>query len=134
MTEAEFREAFQRNKDVLFRFAYRMTGSEATAEDIVQDCFTALWRKPEAYEPGRGTLRAFLLGMARNRVLKQWRDDRPQDELGRRFCHLRRNRFGESGARGDGLRGGRETPASATRDGGAGRIRGDVSGANRGCY
>jgi RNA polymerase sigma factor (sigma-70 family) len=81
MTEAEFREAFHRNKDVLFRFAYRMTGSEATAEDVVQDCFTALWRKPDAYEPGRGALRAFLLGIARNRVLKQWRDDGPQEEL-----------------------------------------------------
>lgn len=81
MTEQEFREAFDRNKDVLFRFAYRMTGSQAAAEDVVQDCFTALWRKPEAYEPGRGALRAFLLGMARNRVLKQWRDDRPQEEL-----------------------------------------------------
>jgi RNA polymerase sigma-70 factor, ECF subfamily len=81
MTETEFRDAFHRNKDVLFRFAYRMTGSETAAEDVVQDCFAALWRNPRAYDPDRGTLRAFLLGMARHRILKNWRDERPAEEL-----------------------------------------------------
>jgi len=81
MTDPEFRAAFHGHKDVLYRFAYRMTRSEAAAEDVVQDCFLALWRNPAAYDPGRGTLRAFLLGVTRNLLLKRWRRERPHDAL-----------------------------------------------------
>ncbi len=81
MTDAEFRDAFHGHKDVVHRFAYRMTGSSSAAEDIVQDCFLILWRKPAAYDPIRGGMRAFLLGIARNLVLKRWRDDRPHQQL-----------------------------------------------------
>ncbi len=81
MTDPEFRSAFHGNKDVLYRFAYRMSGSAATADDVVQDCFLALWRNPEAYHPHRGALRAFLLGMARNLLRKRWRGERPYDAL-----------------------------------------------------
>jgi len=47
----------------------------------VQDCFVAFWRKPEAYNPARGALRPFLLGIARNLILKRWRSERPYEEL-----------------------------------------------------
>jgi len=81
MTDAEFRDAFHGHKDVVHRFAYRMTGSASAAEDIVQDCFLILWRKPAAYDASRGEMRAFLLGIARNLVLKRWRDERAHEEL-----------------------------------------------------
>jgi hypothetical protein len=44
MTDPDFRDAFHSHKHVLYRFAYRLIGSSLTAEDIVQDCFVALWR------------------------------------------------------------------------------------------
>ncbi len=81
MTEPAFQAAYHSHKDVLYRFACRMTGSAAAAEDIAQDCFLALWRNPQTYDPSRGALRAFLLGMARNLVLKRWRTQRPHDPL-----------------------------------------------------
>jgi RNA polymerase sigma factor (sigma-70 family) len=81
MTDPDFRNAFYAQKDVLYRFVYRMTGSANGAEDIVQECFLALWRKPDAYDANRGALRAFLLGIARNLVLKRWRDDHPHDPI-----------------------------------------------------
>jgi RNA polymerase sigma-70 factor, ECF subfamily len=81
MTDTEFREAFHAHRDVLFRFTYRMTGSASEAEEMVQDCFLALWRKPRAYDPSRGSLRSFLLGAARNQVLKRWRDQRRHESL-----------------------------------------------------
>ena len=81
MTDADFRDAFHRHKDIVYRFAYRMTGSSSTAEDVVQDCFVAFWQKPQAYDPGRGALRAFLLGIARNLILKRWRSERPHESL-----------------------------------------------------
>jgi RNA polymerase sigma-70 factor (ECF subfamily) len=81
MTDPDFREAFHSHKHVLYRFAYRMTGSSSAAEDVVQDCFVALWRKPAGYDPGRGAVRAYLLGIARNLVLKRWRDERSYEPL-----------------------------------------------------
>ena len=81
MTHSEFREVFHSNKDVLFRFAYRMTGSHATSEDVVQECFLTLWRKPAAFDAARGPMRAFLFGIARNLMLKRLRDEHPHEPL-----------------------------------------------------
>jgi RNA polymerase sigma-70 factor (ECF subfamily) len=47
-----------------------MTGSPWAAEEIVQDVFMTLIRDPRKFDPERGTLGAFLYGIARNRVLK----------------------------------------------------------------
>jgi RNA polymerase sigma-70 factor (ECF subfamily) len=81
MSETEFGEAYRGHKDVVYRFARRMTGSSATAEDIVQESFLALWRNDSAYRPERGTLRSFLIGVARNLALQRLRSDRSHDEL-----------------------------------------------------
>lgn len=81
MTDPEFREAFRCHKDVLYRYAYRMTGSPATGEDVVQDCFVALWQGRSGYDQDRGPLRAYLLGIARNLILKRWRREHPSLEL-----------------------------------------------------
>jgi RNA polymerase sigma-70 factor, ECF subfamily len=81
MTDADFRDAFHRRKDVVYRFAYRMTGDGSVAEDVAQDCFAALWRKPEGFDPERGALRAYLLGVARNLVFQRWRRERPHEVL-----------------------------------------------------
>ncbi len=70
-----------RHKDMLYRFAWRMTGSAAAAEDLVQDSFLALWRNTAAYNRERGALRSFLIGVTRNLALKRLRWDRPYDAL-----------------------------------------------------
>ncbi len=54
----------------LFRFAYRMTGSVADAEDIVQECFLAALRPNSAYDESRTPMRTYLFGVARNQALK----------------------------------------------------------------
>jgi RNA polymerase sigma-70 factor (ECF subfamily) len=73
VTDAEFQAAFDQHKDAVYRFAWRMSGSAAAAEDITQDAFVGLLRHPDRFDPARGTLRAFLLGIARNLALKHWR-------------------------------------------------------------
>ena len=75
MTEAELQGAFDQHKDAVYRFAWRMSGSAAAAEDITQDVFVGLVRYPDRFDPDRGTLRAFLLGIARNLALKRWRTE-----------------------------------------------------------
>lgn len=73
MTDAEFQAAFDQHKDAVYRFVWRMCGSATAAEDITQDVFVGLLRHADRFDPTRGTLRAFLLGIARNLTLKHWR-------------------------------------------------------------
>lgn len=71
MTDADFREAYEHHKDLLYRFALRMTGSAETAEDLVHECYLFLWRNGAAYRPDRGPVRSFLVGVTRNLALKR---------------------------------------------------------------
>ena len=80
MTDAVFNAAFDEHKDAVYRFAWRMSSSPSVAEDITQDVFLVLLRD-ERFDPARGSLRAFLLGIARNLLLKRWRDEQRWDEL-----------------------------------------------------
>jgi RNA polymerase sigma-70 factor (ECF subfamily) len=73
MDELDFRRAFREHKDSVYGFAYRMTGSAAAADDLTQECFLELLRRPECFDAARGSVRAFLLGVVRNRALKRWR-------------------------------------------------------------
>jgi RNA polymerase sigma-70 factor (ECF subfamily) len=82
VTEAEFQRLFDEHKDAVYRFAWRMTSTAAVAEDIAQDVFLSLLRQPNRFDPSRGTMRAFLLGIARNIALKRWRDEERWEELG----------------------------------------------------
>jgi RNA polymerase sigma-70 factor (ECF subfamily) len=68
--ELAFTELYRRHQAPLFRFAARMTGSTWAAEEIVQDVFMMLVREPKKYDANRGTLGAFLYGVARNRIMK----------------------------------------------------------------
>jgi RNA polymerase sigma-70 factor, ECF subfamily len=81
VTDAEFQAAFDAHKDAVYRFAWRMSGSAAAAEDITQDVFVSLLRHPRRFDPARGTLRAFLLGIARNLALKHWRAEHRLEPL-----------------------------------------------------
>lgn len=73
MNSAEALKLFDDHHPPLLRFAYRMTGSMADAEDIVQECFLALLRPECGFEPGRGAVRTYLFGAVRNQSLKRLR-------------------------------------------------------------
>ena len=75
MTATEFNVVFHEHKDAVYGFAYRMTNSAGFAEDIAQDCFLVLLTDSDRYDAGRGNLRCFLLGVARNLIFKRWRAD-----------------------------------------------------------
>lgn len=71
--EAAFLALFDEHHAPLFRFAFRLTGSAADAEDIVQECFLELLRPECAYDPRRTPLRIYLFGVVRNQWLKRQR-------------------------------------------------------------
>ncbi|KQV96598.1 RNA polymerase sigma factor [Pelomonas sp. Root1237] len=67
---------YRRESGSVYRYALALAGDEATALDAVQEAFAQLLRGPQAYQPGRGSLGAYLAGMARHQLLTQWRDAR----------------------------------------------------------
>jgi RNA polymerase sigma-70 factor (ECF subfamily) len=68
-------QLFDDHHKPLFRFAYRLTGSVADAEDIVQACFLELLRPDCSYDPKRAPLRTWLFGVVRNQSLKRLRQN-----------------------------------------------------------
>jgi RNA polymerase sigma-70 factor (ECF subfamily) len=71
-----FAALYDRRQSGVYRFALRMSGSHAVAEDVTQDVFMALLRDGNSYDSARGSVAAYLYGMARNRVLKRLARDR----------------------------------------------------------
>ena len=78
---AAFLQIYERHRDPVFRFAYRLSGSMEVAEDITHDCFLGILRQPANFRPGRATLRTYLLGAARNLWLKWLRTQDRETEL-----------------------------------------------------
>jgi RNA polymerase sigma-70 factor (ECF subfamily) len=84
-----FLQVYERHRDAVFSFAYRLSGSVELAEDITHDSFLSLMKKPENFIPSRASLRTYLFAAARNLWLKQIRkvgresaiDDLPDDQL-----------------------------------------------------
>ena len=72
--QAAFLELYDRHRQPIFRFAYRLIGEVDIAEDVTHDCFLGLIRKPENFRPDRASLRSYLFAAARNLALKHFRD------------------------------------------------------------
>ena len=68
-------EVFDRYGPFVYGLARRVTASHAAAEDIVQEVFTNLWRKPDRFDATRGSLRAFLGVQAHRRAVDLVRGD-----------------------------------------------------------
>jgi len=61
---------FHRHAAAVAGVARRITGSQARAEEVLQEVFLRLWRAPERYDATRGTLRSFLLIDANARAIE----------------------------------------------------------------
>lgn len=66
---------YRRRHAAVYRFAYQMSGSVALAEDVTQEVFLFLMREGHVFDPSRGALSSFLLGVARNHVLRRLRGE-----------------------------------------------------------
>jgi RNA polymerase sigma-70 factor (ECF subfamily) len=79
VTRSDVEQAFAAHKDAVYGFAWRLV--PAAADDIVQEVFLRLLRGRIRFDPARGSLRAFLLGVARNLALQRLRSDARWDGL-----------------------------------------------------
>jgi RNA polymerase sigma-70 factor, ECF subfamily len=63
---------FERHGGAAFSLAYRMCGRRTIAEDVVQEAFLSLWRG-QGFDPGRGSVRSWVLAAVRHRALDSFR-------------------------------------------------------------
>ena len=60
---------YDRHAADVYAVATRTTRDASTASDVVQETFLALWDRAELFDPARGSLRGWLLAIARNRAI-----------------------------------------------------------------
>jgi RNA polymerase sigma-70 factor (ECF subfamily) len=71
--EEALAQLYRRRQPSVYRFALQMSGSKSIAEDVTQEVFLFLMRQGHVFDSARGTVSAFLLGVARNHVLRRLR-------------------------------------------------------------
>ena len=69
---AAFQILYERYRDPIFRFAYRLLGSVAAAEDVAHDCFLSLIKEPGRFDATRASLRTYLYAATRNLAAKRY--------------------------------------------------------------
>lgn len=69
--EHAFALVFQHHKGPVYRYALRMCGSHAAADDVTQEVFLALIRGVGDFDSRRGSLAGYLLGSARRQVYRR---------------------------------------------------------------
>jgi RNA polymerase sigma-70 factor (ECF subfamily) len=74
-------ELYDRYSSVVYGIALRVLQDAAAAEDILQDIFLQLWRKPDAFDSSRGSLGAWLAVIARHRAIDRLRQRRPETDI-----------------------------------------------------
>lgn len=71
--ESAVRQAWDRYGTLVFTYCSRSLSDRGAAADAVQETFVSAWRSRHRFDPARGTLPAWLLGIARYRVLDAYR-------------------------------------------------------------
>jgi RNA polymerase sigma-70 factor (ECF subfamily) len=68
-----FATIYRRHSRAVFRFAFYMAGDADTADELTQEVFVWLIHHPDKFDPARGSLPAFLGGVARKFLRRQQR-------------------------------------------------------------
>jgi RNA polymerase sigma factor (sigma-70 family) len=83
--EHALRIAYDRFGGAVLHLAQRVLGNRSDAEDVTQATFVAAWQGRETFDPDRGSLLGWLLGIARrkavDRIRSAVRDERITDTI-----------------------------------------------------
>jgi RNA polymerase sigma-70 factor (ECF subfamily) len=64
-----FEVFYDRHAGAAYSLAYRIVGSRSSAEDVTQEALLSIWRSGARYDRARGSVRAWTLGIVRNRAI-----------------------------------------------------------------
>jgi RNA polymerase sigma-70 factor (ECF subfamily) len=68
-----FEALYDRYGDLVYSVSLRVVGDPYVAEDVTQDVFLRVWRRPELFDLRRGKFVTWLLSVTRNRSIDQRR-------------------------------------------------------------
>lgn len=64
---------YDRHAHLVYSICLRVLGEPSSAEDTAQEVFLGLWRRRIGFDPGRGSFRAWIAAVARNRSIDSLR-------------------------------------------------------------
>lgn len=70
--DAELRAVYERYSSLIFSFCRRSLPVDPAA-DAAQETFVSAWRSRESYDPAKGSVAGWLMGIARFKVIEQLR-------------------------------------------------------------
>ena len=79
--EAALEVLYRRYAGLVFTLALRIVGDPELAREVLQDAFLRCWDGRETYDPGRGRVPWWLMGIARNRAIDLLRSRSHQARL-----------------------------------------------------
>jgi RNA polymerase sigma-70 factor, ECF subfamily len=79
--ESAMATLYDRYSSLVYAVALRVLGDTGAAEDVLQEIFLQLWRKPAAFDSARGSMGAWLSVIARNRSIDALRKRRPETDF-----------------------------------------------------
>ena len=79
---ALMRELYTEHAAALWRYALRLTGDRARAEDVVQETLLRAWQHPHITDDSERSPRPWLYRVARNMIIDDHRSARSRHEVG----------------------------------------------------
>lgn len=64
-----FELLYDRHGGAAYSLAHRIVGDAQAAEDVTQEAFLSIWRSGARFDPARGSVRSWTLGVVRNRSI-----------------------------------------------------------------
>jgi len=79
--ESAMAALYDRYSSLVYAVALRVLGDTGAAEDVLQEIFLQLWKKPAAFDSARGSMGAWLSVIARNRSIDALRKRKPETDV-----------------------------------------------------
>jgi RNA polymerase sigma-70 factor (ECF subfamily) len=71
---AALAELYRREAGAVYRYALACCGNPGWSADATQEAFVALATRPQGFDAARGSLGAYLAGVARHALAARWRE------------------------------------------------------------
>ncbi len=86
--EPAFEAIYERYASTLFAICFRILRHEFEAREVLSEVFLELWDRANRYDPERGSIRAFLVTLARCRAIDRLRSTTSKTHNQSRLCEI----------------------------------------------